>query len=131
MMNNVQVILIIDNFMRHRNKKTILGRLAAPRKALMRSLADSLVLHGKIKTTKAKAKALRSVIEPLVTKARRGTLADRRLIMKTLYTAEAVRKMMDEIGPKYKNFDKGGYTRVIKAGSRQNDGAEVAYIEFV
>jgi len=116
--------------MRHRKQKATLGRPTAQRVALMRSLADSLVLHGKIKTTLAKAKALRGVIEPLVTKARRGTLADRRLIIKTLYTDEAIKKMMDEIGPKYKERQ-GGYTRIIKIGARKNDAAEVAYIEFV
>lgn len=116
--------------MRHRKKKATLGRIAPQRKALMRSLADSLVLHGGIVTTKAKAKALRGVVEPLVTKAKTGTLAARREIIKVLYTDEAVKKIMDELGPKYKDRN-GGYTRIIKLGTRINDGAEKVRIEFV
>lgn len=116
--------------MRHKRQQAKLGREKAQREALMRSLAQSLVLHKKIKTTLAKAKALRGVIEPLVTKARRGTLADRRLIMKTLYTEKAVKMLMDDIAPKYADRQ-GGYTRIVKLGARPNDGAEVAYIEFV
>lgn len=116
--------------MRHRKKKTTLGREKSQREALLRNLAESLILHGKIKTTVAKAKALRIVVEPLITKARKGTLAERRNIMKFLYTEKAVKKLMDEIGPKYKERQ-GGYTRITKAGSRVNDGADIAYIEFV
>ncbi len=116
--------------MRHQKKKATLGRETAQRKALMRSLADSLVIHGGIKTTKAKAKALRSVIEPLVTKARKGTLSARREAIKVLYTDKAVKKLMEEIGPRYKDRD-GGYTRIIKIGTRVNDAAETVRIEFV
>ncbi|PIT86570.1 MAG: 50S ribosomal protein L17 [Candidatus Magasanikbacteria bacterium CG10_big_fil_rev_8_21_14_0_10_43_6] len=116
--------------MRHRVKKFTLGRKKAQRKALLRNLAQSLVLHGAIRTTSAKAKALRTVVEPLVTRARRGTLADRREIAKVLYTQDALRKMMDDIGPKYKERP-GGYTRIIKVGHRPTDGADVVRIEFV
>ncbi len=116
--------------MRHKVKKFTLGRKRAQRKALLRNLAQSLVLHGAIRTTEAKAKALRTVIEPLVTKAKRGTLADRRSVAKVLYTEEAIRKIMNDIGPKYKDRA-GGYTRIIKMGHRPTDGADVVRIEFV
>jgi large subunit ribosomal protein L17 len=116
--------------MRHKKQKTTLGREKAARKALMRSLAESLVLHDKIKTTGPKAKALRIFVEPLITKARRGTLADRRKIISLLYTDRAVEKMMTEIGPKYKDRN-GGYTRIKKAGTRRNDAASMVTIELV
>jgi large subunit ribosomal protein L17 len=116
--------------MRHRKKQTTLGRKKSVREALLRSQAESLILHGKIKTTLAKAKALRGVVEPLVTKAKRGSLTDRRNIMKVLYTEKAVKKIMDKIGPKYRERE-GGYTRITKAGTRATDSAAIAYIEFV
>ena len=116
--------------MRHRKNKATLGRESAQRKALMRSLAESLIIHDGIKTTQAKAKALRMFVEPLVTKAKQGTLAQRRNIIKALYTDAAVKKLMDDIAPRYKERQ-GGYTRIIKLGSRQNDGAEMVRIEFV
>ncbi len=116
--------------MRHRKKKATLGREKAPREAMLRNLAESLILHGNIKTTQAKAKALRSVIEPLVTKARKNTLAARREILKTLYTEKAVKKLMEEVGPKYKDRQ-GGYTRITKLPPRKNDAALMARIEFV
>ena len=95
--------------MRHRKKKTTLGRERQQRQALLRSLADSLIAHGAIVTTLAKAKALRPFVEPLVTKAKRATLSDRRSVMKVLYTDAAVRTLFSEIGPKYKDR-RGGYT---------------------
>jgi len=116
--------------MRHKVKKTTLGREKAPREAMLRSLAESLILHGNIKTTEAKAKALRGVVEPLITKAKKGTLAARREIIKTLYTEKAVKKLMEEIGPAYKDRD-GGYTRIVKLPARKNDAAKVARIELV
>ena len=116
--------------MRHRKKKATLGRESAQRKALMRSLADSLVLHGSIKTTLAKARALRGVIEPLITKAKKGDLTARRSAIRVLYTDKAVKIIMEELGPKYKDRD-GGYTRITKLGARENDAAEMARIEFV
>jgi large subunit ribosomal protein L17 len=116
--------------MRHRVKKFTLGRKKAQRDALMRSLAESLILHEKITTTKAKAKALKTFVEPLITKARKGDLANRRLLIKSLYTDVVVRKMMDTIGPRYKDRD-GGYTRITMVGYRPNDGAEKVVIELV
>jgi len=116
--------------MRHHVKKTTLGRKKAPREAMFRNMAESLILHGSVKTTEAKAKALRGVIEPLVTKAGKNTLAVRRQILKVLYTEKAVKKLMEEIGPKYKDRP-GGYTRITKLGRRANDAASTALIEFV
>ena len=116
--------------MRHNNKNVILGREKAPREALMRNLAESLILYGAIKTTKAKARALRSFVEPLVTKAKKGDLAARRFLIQSLYTDQAVNKLLKELGPTYKER-KGGYTRIIKIGSRTTDAAEMVRIEFV
>ncbi len=116
--------------MRHRKKKATLGRVKAPREALMRNLAESLILHGSIRTTKAKARALRSFVEPLVTKAKKDNLQARRNLLKVLYTDEVINKLLKEIAPNYKDR-KGGYTRIIKLGHRAHDAAEMARIEFV
>lgn len=116
--------------MRHRSKKFTLGREKAQRDALMRSLAESLILHGGIKTTKAKARALRRVVEPLVTKAKRGTLSARRDVMKVLCTNKAVTRLFTAIAPQYAGRH-GGYTRIVKLGNRPHDAAEVVRIEFV
>lgn len=116
--------------MRHNSTKVTLGRRTAERKALLRGLAENLVLHESIQTTSAKAKALRSVVEPLVTKAKRGTLADLRAIKSVLYTDAAVKKMMEKFGPHYKQRA-GGYTRITKMGIRVNDAAPMVRIEFV
>lgn len=116
--------------MRHRKKNRTLGRVKAQREALLRNLADSFIIHGSIKTTVAKAKELRSFVEPLVTKAKIDTITQRRNLMKVLYTDEAVNKLLKDIAPKYKDRN-GGYTRITKAGSRKNDGADIAIIEFV
>lgn len=116
--------------MRHKCQKVTLGREKSPREALFRNQAESLILYGSIRTTEAKAKALRSIIEPLITKARKNTLAARREVMKVLYTEEAIKKLFTEIAPKYKDRQ-GGYTRIIKIAPRANDAAKMARIEFV
>ncbi len=116
--------------MRHNSKKVTLGRERGQRKALLRSLAENLVLHDTICTTSAKAKALRSVVEPLVTKGKNGTLADLRAIKRVLYTDQAVKKVMQTLAPKYKERA-GGYTRITKIGPRANDAAQMVRIEFV
>lgn len=116
--------------MQHLKSKITFGREAGPRRAMLRNLAESLVLHGSIATTESKAKYLRTVIEPLITKARTKTLAARRQVIRVLYTEKAVKKLMDEIAPRYE-ARKGGYTRVIKLNARTNDGAKMARIEFV
>lgn len=116
--------------MRHRKQKSTLGRERGPRVALFRNLAESLILHGAVVTTLAKAKALRGMVEPLVTKAKGGALTDRRNIIRALYTEKAVKKLITHIAPRYKDRQ-GGYTRVVKLGNRVNDKGEKARIEFV
>lgn len=116
--------------MRHQKKKITLDRNSANRRSLLANLAESLIIYEKIKTTKAKALAVRSYVEKLVTKAKTGTLSARREIIKNLYTANAVRKLMEQIGPRYKER-KGGYTRITTIKNRVGDGAVEAMIEFV
>ena len=107
-----------------------LGRKKSHREALLRNLAADLVMHGRIKTTLAKAKALRPVIEPLVTKARRGRASDIRELTRFFYANEPVKEMLSGIGPRFKDRP-GGYTRILKLGRRPGDSAETAMIEFV
>lgn len=116
--------------MRHKKNKITLDRKTAARRSLMANMAESLILYEKIRTTKAKAKAVRSVVEKLITKAKAQTLAGRRAIAKVLYTKNSVKKLMEVIGPKYKD-KKGGYTRLTLLKSRKGDGAEEAIIELV
>lgn len=117
--------------MRHRNKVKTFSRPKAQREHLMRNLAESLILHDAIETTVAKAKELRKYIEPLVTMTKKkDRLTARRELNKELYTDAAMNKLLDIIGPKYAERN-GGYTRVVKVGSRKNDGADMAIIEFV
>jgi len=116
--------------MRHKKKKTILGRETAARKSLLKNLAQDLILHEKIKTTKAKAKALKPFVEKLITKSKDSSLASRRLLIKSLYTENVVRKLIDILGPRYKDRN-GGYTRIIDLDNRKGDGACESIIEFV
>jgi len=116
--------------MRHQKKKLTLDRKTAARRSLMANLAESLILFEKIRTTKAKARATRSVVEKLITKAKKNTLAARRDVASVLYTKNTVRKLMEELGPRYADR-KGGYTRVTVIRNRVGDGAEEAMIEFV
>jgi large subunit ribosomal protein L17 len=116
--------------MRHNRKGKTLGREKAPRVALMRSLATSFVIHGKIKTTQAKAKALRPIVEKLITLSKNDTLHNRRRALSYLYTDGSVKKLFEALGPRYQDR-KGGYTRIVKLISRANDGAEMAIIELV
>lgn len=117
--------------MLHAKKAKKFGREKGVRAALIRSLAISLIRDGKIQTTEAKAKELKKFIEPLVTKARTGTLSAIRLIESTLGNNETeTRKLVKEISPKYVNVP-GGYTRIIKLKTRLKDAAKMALIEFV
>ena len=116
--------------MRHRNSGRKLGRTWEHRKALMKNMARSLVEHERIRTTEAKAKELRRVIEPLVTLGKRNDLHSRRLAYKVLGSHDMVKKLFDEIAPKYKDRQ-GGYTRIIKTGVRQGDAAPMVIIELV
>lgn len=117
--------------MAYTKKAQTFGRPSDQRKALMRSLARSLVLEERISTTEAKAKALRPFVERLVTYAKKGTLASRRLTKSTLGDDEAVKKLFESIGPRYSERA-GGYTRIVKRTTRgMNDARKLAYIAFV
>lgn len=116
--------------MRHRHKGKKLGRKKAPKKALMRSLTTSLILYEKMKTTEGKAKAIKPIIEKLITKGKKNNLASRRELHKILFNDNAVKKVLEELSPRYKER-KGGYLRIIKLNMRQGDAAKMAQIEFV
>ncbi len=117
--------------MKHGIKTKKLGRKKNVREALMASLIEALVLHGQIQTTQAKAKALRPLIEKLVTRAKIDSVQNRRLVASRLKNRDDVTKILfDEIAPKYKDRD-GGYTRVLKLPQRQSDAAPMAIIQFV
>jgi large subunit ribosomal protein L17 len=117
--------------MRHRESGKILDREVGARKALLRGLARSLVLAGKVETTEAKAKALRPIIERQISKARENTLANRRQLLAFFDDEKTVKKLMDDVGPKYAER-KGGYTRILKLAPRRvGDNAKKAIIELV
>ena len=116
--------------MRHKKSKRILGRKTGPRKALIKNLLNSLILYEKIKTTQAKAKEIRPLLEKIVSRARRDTLHNRREIMKKIPTQNAVRKLFEVLGPRYAER-KGGYLRIVKLGERKGDNAPMCIIEFV
>jgi len=117
--------------MRHLNKKKRLGRRTpAQRKAMLKNLAVSLIEHKRIKTTHARAKALRKFIEPLITLAKRGDLHARREVLKKIHQKDTVTTLFHEIAPVFADRP-GGYTRIIKLGFRDNDRAKVSLIELV
>lgn len=116
--------------MRHHEKFKVLGREKGQRTALVKSLLRSLVIHEGITTTETKAKELRKYMEPLVTKAKSGTLASRRLIISKIGDEIAAKKLIETIAPTFKTRP-GGYTRVIKLPLRKSDGAKMAHIQFV
>jgi large subunit ribosomal protein L17 len=115
--------------MRHHNANRKLGRKSGPRKALLKSLAYSLVLKGKIKTTEPKAKELRPFIEKLITMGKKQTPASKRLIESRVGKI-AAKKIVGSLSETYKNRT-GGYTRITKLVRRLTDGAAMAVIEFV
>src|SRR3954465_8248094 len=115
---------------RHLNAGRKLGRNTGHRKALLRNLVRSIILSESIRTTTAKAKETRRVVEKLVTKARVGTLAARRLVHRTVRDQAALAKLFDTIAPRFKERP-GGYTRVIHLQNRPGDNAPMAILEFV
>ena len=115
--------------MRKRNKGRILSRNKNQRKALLKSLMSGLFLHERIETTEAKAKELRVVAEKAITRARNNTVFSRRVLAQGL-APRIVKKLVDEIAPKYKDRN-GGYTRIIKLGARKSDSAKMVIIELV
>lgn len=107
-----------------------LGRTADHRKALLRNLATDLILRGKLETTEMKAMELRSVVDELITLGKQNDLAARRRVAAYVFSKEAVKKLFDEVAPKYAERQ-GGYTRVTKTGYRRGDNAPLATIELV
>jgi large subunit ribosomal protein L17 len=107
-----------------------LGSGPAHQRLLLSGLASSLIRDGKIKTTEARAKAVRPVVEKLITKAKKGDLASRRLVLKTIPDREIVHKLFSEVGPQYADRN-GGYTRIVKLGPRKGDAAPMALIELI
>ena len=117
--------------MRHHNTKRKFGREKNQRNSLMISLALNLIVREKIKTTEPKAKELRPFIEKLVTRAKKDSLVNRKVVLsKLLNRKKEVKKLFEHIAPKYSNKN-GGYARVLKLGARKSDGAKMAIIEFV
>jgi len=115
--------------MRHHKKKRSLGRERNQRNALLKSLAVSLIVRGRIETSEAKAKEVRPYVERLVTRARQNTLAARRFLIGQVGEKQT-RKLMGKIAPQYKERN-GGYTRIIKLPNRTTDGSTMAIIELV
>ena len=118
--------------MRHNKKFNHLGRTASHRSAMLANMASSLILseHKRITTTLAKAKALKKFVEPLITRAKNDTTTSRRVVFRYLQNKYAVKELFGAVAEKVGNRP-GGYTRIIKLGTRQGDAAEIAFIELV
>ncbi len=116
--------------MRHSNKNKILDRKKAPRELMLRNLASSILIYEKVKTTEAKAKTVKPLVERMITAAKKGDLNARRGLIQVLLQKNAVKKAMEVLGDRYKERV-GGYTRIVKLGKRQGDGAEMVQIELV
>jgi large subunit ribosomal protein L17 len=121
--------------MRHRRDRHKLSRSASHRKALLMNLSREVIEHERIKTTQAKAKAVKPEVEKLITLAKRGDMHARRRAMASLgghtdTTKSVVYKLFEEIGPRYAERA-GGYTRILKLGPRQSDSTEMVYLELV
>ncbi len=116
--------------MRHQKKTVKLGRTAEHRKALLANQVCSLIEHQRIKTTLAKAKAVRPLAEKMVTLGKKGSLHARRTALATLRQADHVKKLFDDIAPRAADRN-GGYTRIVKLGARKSDAAPMAFIEWV
>jgi large subunit ribosomal protein L17 len=116
---------------RHQKTRNKLSRDSAHRKALLMNLSKELIEHERIKTTEAKAKAVRPVVEKLITLAKRGDLHARRQALSTLAQDKfAVHKLFVDVAPRYADRD-GGYTRILKLGPRASDATEMVFIELV
>ena len=115
--------------MRKLNKGRKLSRKIGPRKQLLKGLAENFILHEKIQTTEAKAKELRPMVEKLITRAKENTIPNKRILAAVL-NPDTTKKVFSELAPRYKERN-GGYTRIIKLGPRNSDGAKMVIIEFV
>ena len=116
--------------MRHGNGLRKLNRTSAHRQAMLRNMMNSLIAHEAIKTTVPKAKELRRVVEPMITLAKKDSVANRRLAFARLRDDASVSKLFTELGPRYQSRP-GGYTRILKMGFRVGDNAPMAYMELV
>ena len=116
--------------MRHRHAGRQLNRNSSHRKAMFKNMAVSMMRHEIIKTTLPKAKELRRVVEPLITKAKKDSVANRRFAFARLRDREIVTKLFNELGPRYKERP-GGYLRILKCGFRRGDKAPMAIVELV
>jgi large subunit ribosomal protein L17 len=116
--------------MRHRKKKGKLGRTSSHREALISNLAVAFINNGRITTTVAKTKALKPVVERLITLGKKQDIAARRQAARILKDKDAVQKLFSEVGPKFDGRN-GGYTRIIRLGQRVGDSADMAVIELV
>jgi large subunit ribosomal protein L17 len=116
--------------MRHRRAGKKLGRDSAHRKALYSNLAGALIEHGRIKTTVAKAKAVKPLAEQMITLGKRGDLHARRLALAELRSQDVVHQLFADVAPRFAERP-GGYTRIVKLGPRQGDAAEMVYLELV
>ena len=116
--------------MRHNKKFNHLGRTASHRASMLSNMASSLILHKRITTTLAKAKALKKYVEPLITRSKKDDTNSRRVVFRYLQNKEAVKELFGEVAAKVADRP-GGYTRVIKLGSRLGDAASIAFLELV
>ena len=116
--------------MRHQNTGRKLSRTSSHRKAMFANMATSLFEHERIRTTEAKAKEIRRVAEKLVTLAKKGDVSARRLVGRTVRDPEVLKKLFEDIGPRYAERP-GGYTRIVKIGPRAGDNAPMSLIELV
>ncbi|MDX6448132.1 MAG: large subunit ribosomal protein [Gaiellaceae bacterium] len=116
--------------MRHQRAGKKLGRDSAHRKALYANLAGALIEHGRIKTTEAKAKAVKPMAEKMITLGRRGDIHARRQAIAFLRSQDVVHKLFSEVAPRFAERP-GGYSRIVKIGTRQGDAAEMVYLELV
>ena len=116
--------------MRHRKSHRKLNRTASHRKAMFMNMANALIKHEQIKTTVPKAKELRSVVDKLITASKKGRLHDRRRVYAFLRDEDMTKKLWDVLAPRYQTRQ-GGYSRVLRAGWRHGDAADIAYIELV
>ncbi len=116
--------------MRHRKSGRHFNRTSSHRTSMFRNMASSIIKHGHIKTTLAKAKDLRRIVEPFITLAKQDSVANRRLAFNRLRDTDAVKKLFEVLGPMFTQRP-GGYTRILKMGFRAGDAAPMAIIEFV
>lgn len=116
--------------MRHRKRTAKLGRTGEHRNAMLANMVCSLIIHKRVQTTVAKAKAARSVAEKMVTLGKAGTISDRRLAVARLHNEDAAKILFTELAPLFKDRP-GGYTRIIRLGERQGDAASLAILEWV